>query len=157
MHVVHGHVDDDLVGAFVDDNRTWFWPVVGVVSLVVLLLVVRWLIAVLFSTDRSGDVVLPGDRAHGTTTLAAGALTAATEREIESFTGVQSAAARLIGDPTAPELVVDVTLNRDADPTAVRRRIEDETIGHVRQAMDQPNLPATVDISIGNRTIDKVR
>lgn len=150
-------VADNVITRYVNEQGSWLWPVAAVAALIVLLLMLRWLVAILFSTDRAGDHDLPGDRSHGATTLAAGALTTAVGDEIDSYPGVQSTSARLIGDPAAPGLVLDVTVAADADLTAVRDRIENQAIDHARTAIDRPDLPATVNLTVSNRPLDRVR
>ena len=66
------------------------WPAAGL-ALIVVLAALRWLLALLFSTDRSGDLTFPEDRSARRTTLEAGALTEAVMQEIESYRGVHAA------------------------------------------------------------------
>lgn len=149
-------ISDNVVSRAYLEHGAWLWPVTAAVALVVLLLAVRWLIAILFSTDRVSDHRVAGDESHGTTTLAAGALAAALGEEIEGYEGVQSTGVRLVGDASAPRLVIDVTIAADADPDAVRDRIETDAVAHARTAMDQPELPALIDLSVGRRPSDRV-
>ena len=80
----------------------WLWPVAAVAAAILVLLALRWLIALLFSTDRSGDLLI-SPRGQGERTILAGhALTGAVLAEIESYRGVSSARARLLGDPADP-------------------------------------------------------
>jgi hypothetical protein len=71
--------------------------------------------------------------------------------EIDSYPGVNSARARLIGDPLAPTLVVTATLEERADLPALRRRIEDNAVRHARQALDNAELPVRLDLTITSR------
>ena len=105
------------------------WPAAGL-ALIVVLAALRWLLALLFSTDRSGDLTFPEDRSARRTTLEAGALTEAVMQEIESYRGVHAARARLIGDPDDADLVVTATREETADLAALRQQIESGVLTH---------------------------
>jgi hypothetical protein len=147
----HGALLSNRVGAYFGRHGDWLWPVVAVLAGIVALLALRWLLALLFSTDRTGDLPLTGDRSEGRTTLSAAALTDAVTAEIGSYPGVHSARARLIGDPLAPTLVITATLEESTDLSAVRRRIESHAVRHARQALDNPELPVRLDLTTTDR------
>jgi hypothetical protein len=111
------------------------------------LLALRWLLALLFSTDRTGDLLIRSADPAARTTLSAGALTEAVAEEIESYRGVDSARARLIGDADDPELVVTAILQEAADLVAVRQRIEAEALTHARSALDAPSMPVQLPLA----------
>jgi hypothetical protein len=134
----------------------WLWPVIAVAALIIGLLALRWLIALLFSTDRSGDLLIHSSTGAGRTTLANGALTGAVVEEIEGYRGVDSARARLIGDPQDPELVVTAGLEETADFTALRQRIETGALTHARQALGNMSMPAQLDLTITSRRSTRV-
>jgi hypothetical protein len=129
----------------------WLWPAIAVAAAIIVLLAVRWLLALSFSTDRTGDLPLTGDRSAGRTTLSAAALTDAVASEVGGYPGVSAAKARLIGDPHAPTLVLSATLEEGADLSAARRRIEANAVRHARQALGNPELPVRLDLTITNR------
>ena len=145
------HVFANPVGAYFGTQGAWLWLVVALAAVLVAALALRWLIVLLFSTDRAGDIRLTGDRSAGRTTLIAGALTQAVCEEIETYPGVHSARARLIGDASSPDLVIETTLEQTADLAALRRRIETNAVAHTRQALDNPNLPVTLDLTVTDR------
>jgi hypothetical protein len=147
----HGTLVSNRVGAYFGRHGDWLWPAVAVAAAVVALLALRWLLALLFSTDRSGDLPLTGDRSAGRTTLSAAALTGAVTSEVAGYPGVHAARARLIGDPLAPTLVVTATLEESADLAALRRRIEANAVRHARQALDKPDLPVRLDLTVTDR------
>ena len=107
----------------------------------------RWILALLVSTDRAGDIAIPGGGDQGTTTLRPAALTSALAREISSYHGVETAKGRVIGDESDPELVITVTAAKSADLHALVRRIETEAIAHARQALGLPSLPVRLDLA----------
>jgi hypothetical protein len=139
------------LGVYFGQHGDWLWPVVAAVAAIIALLALRWLVALLFSTDRAGDLTLTGDRTMGRTTLSAAALTDAVSHEIGGFPGVQSARARLIGDQSNPTLVITASLEETADLPGLRRRIEANAVRHARQAMANPNLPVQLDLTVTNR------
>jgi len=147
----HGSLVSNRVGAYFGRNGDWLWPVVAVAAGVLALLALRWLTTLLFSTDRAGDLPLPGDRSAGGTTLVPAALTGAVAAEIEGYSGVRSARSRLIGDSGAPTLVIVATVEAGADLPALRRRIETGAVRHARQALEDPELPVRLDLSVTDR------
>jgi hypothetical protein len=147
----HGELPANRVGAYFGRHGDWLWPAIAALALIVALLALRWLLALLFSTDRAGDLPLTRDRSGGRTTLSAVALTDAVATEIDSYPGVHSARARLIGDPHAPTLVVTATLEESADLAGLRQRIEANAVEHARQALDDPELPVRLDLTVTTR------
>ncbi len=141
---------DNSFSRYVGDNGRWLWPVAAVVALIMLLLVLRWLIAVLFSTDRVRMLALPTDQADRTT-LAAPAVARAVRGEIEGYRSVRSARVWVIGDPDHPRLAVNVDTDGDADLSALRDRIEHGALAHARHALDQPDLPIRLDLEVSRQ------
>jgi hypothetical protein len=147
----HSHLMANPTGHFIGANSIWLWPVAAVAALIVALIALRWLIALLFSTDRSGDLLIRSGSGAGRTTLASGALTDAVAEEIEGYRGVNSARARLIGDREDPELVVTAGLEQTADFAALRQRIETEALTHARRALGDMALPTQLELTIGTK------
>ena len=152
----HRTLLDNPTAHFIGRNGDWLWPVAAVAALIVALLALRWLFALLFSTDRSGDLVIQSSTGAGRTTLANGALTDAVVEEIEGYRGVNTARARLIGDREDPELVVTAALEETADFTALRQRIEAEALTHARQALGNMALPTQLDLTISTKRAVRV-
>jgi hypothetical protein len=152
----HSHLMANPTGHFIGANGVWLWPVAAVAALIVALLALRWLLALMFSTDRSGDLLIRSGSPAGRTTLASGALTDAVVEEIEGYRGVNAARARLIGDREDPELVVTAALEETADFTALRQRIETEALTHARQALGNMALPVQLDLTISTRRAARV-
>ncbi len=152
----HSHLMDNPTGRFIGAQGVWLWPVAAVAALIVALLALRWLIALLFSTDRSGDVLIRSDSGAGRTNLAGGALTDAVVEEIEGYRGVNTVRARLIGDREDPELVVTAGLEETADFTGLRQRIETEALTHARQAVGNMALPTQLDLTITTKRASRV-
>ncbi|WP_034590610.1 alkaline shock response membrane anchor protein AmaP [Hamadaea tsunoensis] len=133
------------VGTYAGAQGRWLWPVVGVVALAILVLALRWLVAILFGTDRVRDLAFPtGSRDR--VVLAASAVSEAVAAEVEGYRGVRTARARLVGSDEHPELALRVETDIDADLAAVRERIEHDAVAHARQALDRPELPVRLDL-----------
>lgn len=147
---------DNPVGRYFGTQGKWLWPVIGVVAAIIALAALRWLWTILFSTDRVSSLHIPAED-RGRTTLASGALTDAVTEEIAGYRGVQRASARLIGTRSAPHLVITATLDRSADPSRVRARIERDAAQHARTALDAPNLPIQVDLGVTDTAGERVR
>ena len=72
----HSRLMANPVGHFIGSAGGWLWPVTAAAAAILVALALRWLLALLFSTDRSGDLPIrsaglagphdPGRRrAHG--------------------------------------------------------------------------------------------
>ena len=149
---------DNPVGRFFGTQGRWLWPAIAVLAVIIGLAALRWLWTVLFSTDRVAAVhIRRAEGARGRTTLAAGALTDAVTDEVSGYRGVQRASARLVGTRSAPTLVISATLDRSADPSRVRARVEREAAGHARNALDTPDLPVQLDLGVTDAAGQRVR
>ena len=135
------------VSVYVGHHGGWVWPAAAVVFLLIALATLRWILALLVSTDRLGDIPIPGEHDQGTTTLHPAALTGALAREISTYHGVETAKGRIIGDASDPAIVLTVTAAKPADLHALHRRIESEALAHARQALGKPSLPIQLDLS----------
>ncbi|HEY5185048.1 MAG TPA: alkaline shock response membrane anchor protein AmaP [Actinomycetes bacterium] len=141
----------DRVRAYFGEHGGWLWVVIAAAAALIALLALWWLIALLFTTDRIGDITLAGDRSAGRTTIASGALTHAVTEEIETYPGIREARTRLIGHAASPRLVIIATLEQGADLASLRRRIETQAASHARQALDNPALPVQLDLTVSDR------
>jgi len=134
------------VGDYFSHHGGWLWPAVAGACLLIALACLRWILALLASTDRVGDITIPGDTHQGTTVLHPVALTDALTREISAYHGVDSAKGRVIGDDRDPHVVLTVTSAPSADLHALHRRIETEALTRARRALGQPALPIRLDL-----------
>ena len=141
---------------FIGAHGSWFWPAAAAVCLLIALLSLRWIVALLLSTDRAGDITITRSSREGTTIMRPAALTGAVTREIETYHGAGSAKARVLGDPASPVLAVTVTASRSADLAALRNRIESEALSHARRALGKPDLPIQLDIDVSGRAPARV-
>ena len=130
----------------------WLWYVAAGVCLVITLVALRWVVALLISTDRAGDIPIPVATNEGTTILRPAALTGALTREIGTYHGVDAARARIIGDAADPEVVVTVTASRTADLRALHQRLETEALSHVRYAVGNASLPIQLHLDVSRRS-----
>lgn len=150
-------------GAFGDDIRTrkvipaytrdwvyrhdWFWLAVAAGCILIALLALRWLFAQ-NSSSRVSHLEVESDRRDGRTVLAARAVTDAVADEIASHRGVSGASASMLGDRTAPTLLVHATLDGRVDLAEVRTRIQTDALAHARQALDAPDLPVRLELRL---------
>ncbi|MGH3403749.1 MAG: alkaline shock response membrane anchor protein AmaP [Streptosporangiaceae bacterium] len=144
----HSRLIANPVGHFIGASGAWLWPVAAAAAAILVVLALRWLLALLFSTDRAGDLPIASPDGTGRTTLAARALTDAVAEEVESYLGVDSARARLIGNGRDPELVVTAALQQTADLVAVRQRIETGALTHARSALGNQSLPIQLHLTV---------
>ena len=152
----HHALFDNFVSNYIGDQGTWFWPAAAAVGAIVALLALRWAITLLISTDRSGDLLMPGTRRTGRTVAKTSALTDAVTNEIETYRGVASARARTVGDPAAARLIVEVTALRGADIGELAKRIDTEALAHARDAMGRSDLPIQLDVTVGSKSLNRL-
>ena len=143
-------------GTYVGIHGDWLWPAAAAACLLIALIALRWIAALLLSTDRASDITFTRGSRQGTTIMHPAALSGAITREIETYHGVATARARVLGDPGDPALVVKVTAARSADLAALRHRIESDALSHARHAVGKPGLPVKLDINVSNRTPERV-
>jgi len=139
------------VSTYIGRNGAWVWPAAAGVCVLIALAALRWILALLVSTDRAGDITLPGAKDHGTTTLPPAALTGALAGEVGNYHGVDSVRSRIIGDPASPQLVLSVTATPAADLRTLHRRLESEALAHVRRALGNQDLPVQLDLDVSRR------
>ncbi len=137
---------DNRASTYIGHHGDWLWAAVAVACLLVALAALRWILALLVSTDRVGDIAIPIGTDEGTTVLHHTALTGALTREISGYHGVETARARVIGDEVDPEIVLTVTSIPSADLRLLHRRIETEALAHAREALDKPSMPIQLDL-----------
>ena len=132
-------------------HHAWIWYAVAAVCFIIALLALRWILALLISTDRAGDIPIPVAISDGTTVLQPAAIIGALTREVSTYHGVDNTHGRIIGDGAAPELVLEVTARQGADLHALYQRIEAEAFAHARQALDKESLPIKLDLDVSRR------
>jgi hypothetical protein len=138
-------------GTYIGQHGTWLWTAAAFACLLITLAALRWILALLVSTDRAGDITIPGSKEHGTTKLQPAALTGALTREISTYHGVQGVKGRIIGHASEPEIVVTVTAGQTADLAALCRRVESEALAHARHALGNADLPVQLDLEVSRR------
>lgn len=114
----------------------------AVVAIIVGLLALRWLIAQTTRRPASSNWQLSPDTSAGTTHIDSDAAARPLADEIEDYPGVRSAAARLTGRHQHPHLYLRVSADDHADISDLRRRIDDDAIPRLTQALNLPALPA---------------
>jgi hypothetical protein len=140
------------VSNYIGQHGTWVWPAAAGVCLLIMFAALRWIVALLISTDRTGDIPIPIKTHEGTTILQPAALTGALTREIGTYHGVDSARSRLIGDARSPEIVLVVTATQSADLHALHQRIETEALAHARQAIGHADLAIQLDLGVSRKS-----
>jgi len=138
------------VSAYIGQHGTWVWAAAAFICLLIALTALRWILALLVSTDRAGDLTVPGSK-QGTTKLQPTALTGALTGEISTYHGVDAAKGRVIGDAASPQIVLTITATQTADLPTLRHRVETEALTHARQALANPGLPIQLDLDVSRR------
>jgi hypothetical protein len=140
------------VSTYIGQHGTWLWAGAAFVCLLIFLAALRWILALLVSTDRTGDLTIPSSKTYGSTKLQPAALTGALTREIGTYHGVGAVKGRIIGDPSSPQVVITVTATPGADLAALHNRIEAEALTHARQALANPALPIELNLDVSRRS-----
>jgi hypothetical protein len=140
------------LSVYIGQHGTWVWPAAAGICLLIMLVALRWVVALLISTDRTGDIPIPIKTHEGTTILQPAALTGALTREIGTYHGVDSARSRIIGDARVPTIVLAVTASQSADLHALLQRIETEALAHVRQAIGHDDLAIQLDLGVSRKS-----
>ncbi|AEH08255.1 MULTISPECIES: alkaline shock response membrane anchor protein AmaP [Protofrankia] len=120
------------------NSHSWFWPVVGVATTVVVLLALIWLSAQ-FSSSRLSRLHVTDDR-FGHVQVDGQDFAAAVENELAGADGVRQVHARLLGSEKQPLLQVVVTVRPDADVHRIRSAIEEVALPYVRGTVARPRL-----------------
>lgn len=141
---------------YIGAHGSWFWWAAAGACLLIALITLRWLAALLLSTDRADDITISRGSRQGTTIMRTAALTGAVTREIETYHGADTARARVLGDPADPALVITVNANGSADLAALRQRIEAEALSHARHALGRPGLPIQLNLDVSKRAPQRV-
>lgn len=149
-----GSLFANRVSKYIGAHGSWIWAAAAVLAALLALVVLRWLAALLLSTDRAGDLEIRSDGAGeplGTGVVKSAAVNKAVVAEIETYRGVESAKARTLGDADEPTLALSVTVDKAENLDQVRKRVESDAVAHVRQVLDNPALPVQLDITIASK------
>jgi hypothetical protein len=131
---------------------TWVLIMTAVVAVLLGLLCGRWLAAQLARRPKSTTWHLETDPARGHTTLPASIAVQPLVSEITAYPGVHAASGTLTGSQDKPTLVLTVRANQDADLAVIRRRISQDGLPRLRQALDLPALPARTEFRYTTKT-----
>jgi hypothetical protein len=142
---------DNPVSSYTGTNGAWVWAAAAFACLLLFLAALRWILVLLASTDRAGDITIPGSKELGTTQLPPAALTGALAGEIGTYHGVDSAKGRVIGDASDRKIVLTVTAARTTDLPALRHRLETQALAHARHALGDTGLPIQLDLDVSRR------
>jgi hypothetical protein len=161
----HKHLSDNTFVRYFHDHSDWLWPAIAGAAFIVMLLCLVWLLRLLFSTDRAGEIAIEsgtptgevehgrGRRHHGTgrTSVVASAVAQVVGAEIQTYHGVSGARARVLGDAQHPRLVIDITASRRADVAALVARVQNEAVTHAQDALAPARLQVKLDISVRDK------
>ncbi|CAN5541446.1 hypothetical protein BH18ACT8_BH18ACT8_10040 [soil metagenome] len=131
------------------DERPWFWWAVAGALLLIAVLALLWLLTQL-KTDRTTRLDRTTDARDGYTTLHAGALTKAVEDDAIGIPGVTNASAH-VHDHRWQELSLRVDLADSADIGAVRARLENAVVAHLREGVSDSSFPVSIELRPGGQ------
>lgn len=123
----------------------WVYYAVAGGAVIIGLLCLRWLAAQLAVRPRARVWQLERDPSQGRTDLATGVAVAPFTEEVTGYAGVRTVRAVLSGTHRDPRLNVVIGASSDADLSGIRSQLATEGLPRLRQALDLPALPATVE------------
>lgn len=132
------------------DHAGWVSGAATFVALVVAWLGWRWLRRQLVGPSPLLRQVRLADAGGGRTSVEARALTDALVRDLEAEPQVKAARVRVVGHERAPELELTVDLTATADPTAVRRRLDEHVLARAKTALERDVLRASVRLRLAD-------
>ena len=91
------------VSAYFGDHGGWLWPAIAGGCVLIALACLRWMLALLASTDRAGDIIIGGSTDEGTTVLQPAALVDALTGEVSAYHGVDAARGRSSATAATPK------------------------------------------------------
>jgi hypothetical protein len=130
---------------------TWALVVIAAAAVVIALLCLRWLIA---QVPRRRVAIWRWADDAGATRITTATAAAPLAEEVTTYPGVRKVEAALTGPHTAPRLALVVRAHGDADLRGIRRRIDDEGLPRLREALDLPGLQATVEFRMTSTKAD---
>jgi hypothetical protein len=143
----HQHILFPQVRTFIADHHDWIWWAAGAVSVLIALLALCWLRAQLHFPRPANDNL---ERAEpdGVTRVSGSAPADALAADVNTLPGVAGTAARIWGDPTKPQVFLQIQLHDDAALGDLRSRIENQHLDRLRQALQVEHLEATIDLRL---------
>lgn len=134
---------------------TWAFYVAAIVAVVLGLLTVRWLAAQLVRKPKTTTWGFAQDR--GRTEFAASTASAPFAAEVSAYPGVHAVSATLAGAPESASLALVVTVEQDGDLPAIRKRLDEEGVPRLRQALDLDALPVRVEFRFSTKAGARAR
>lgn len=132
---------------YVGRNQAAFWAGAAVASLLAAWVGLRWLRAQLApSAPRSIDLTENGDGGN-TVIVPAGAAQALAD-DVERYSGVTSASARLTGDREAPEVDLRIDVADTCNVPALLARIEIDALERFRRALEFEAVDVNIEFRI---------
>lgn len=129
----------------------WVLWVIAAGAVVIALLCLRWLIA---QIPRRKVAAWHWADETGATRITTATAAAPFTQEVTTYPGVRKVDAALTGPHTDPRLALVVRAHGDADLRGIRRRIDDEGLPRLREALGTPDLHATVEFRMSASKAD---
>nr|WP_042190709.1 hypothetical protein [Kibdelosporangium sp. MJ126-NF4]CEL19528.1 hypothetical protein [Kibdelosporangium sp. MJ126-NF4]CTQ94672.1 hypothetical protein [Kibdelosporangium sp. MJ126-NF4] len=131
---------------------TWVLVVIAVGTALAGLLCVGWLGAQLNRKPKTTTWRLTSTTGRGHTTLPGAVAVEPFAAEVHGYPGVHTVDARMTGKPDSPLLVLLIRANQDADLADIRRRINDDGLPRLRQALELPELKVRAEFRCTTKT-----
>ncbi|GAA1025515.1 MULTISPECIES: Asp23/Gls24 family envelope stress response protein [Amycolatopsis] len=134
----------------------WVFYAIAAAAVVVGLLALRWLLAQLAHRPRTGVWRFETDPAFGRTELRADDAVAPFVEELRAYPGVRKASASLAGTREQPSLALIVTCEQDVDLGEIRRRVTEESLPRLEEALELDDIPVSIEFRFTSRAASRV-
>jgi hypothetical protein len=156
--------DEPVVGRSVvrdlADNDWWLQLAAVALGLVLILIGIRWLRSLLAPAPSIGTLTVRAGEGGGTTRVSSAAVIDALAADVRSDPDVVDAGARIVDDDPV-EIDLRVRARDDVDVAALRRRLGEEAVTHLAQALEVPrerllvHLRLDLDDARGESRVDR--
>ncbi|RNL85742.1 alkaline shock response membrane anchor protein AmaP [Halostreptopolyspora alba] len=153
-----GTAESPLLGRAVLDwlGQPWVPYAVVVLAVVVALVALWWLVSQ-GRSDTTGRLRVDEESTRGITEIPSAAVRDVLEDRAGRHPEVRRARARLTGSSYEPGVVLDLTVDADADATSLWRRLRDEELATLRGSLELDELPAVIRMSMSAPPKDRPR
>ncbi|OLF04993.1 hypothetical protein [Actinophytocola xanthii] len=131
---------------------TWTLYAIAAVAVLLAVLCLCWLGAQLARKPKTHTWRVEDDAEPGHTELATRIAATPFAADVAAYPGIHTAHADLAGHRSSPTLAVVVTTEHGADLADIRHRLDTHGLPRLRNALDLPSLPTTLEFRFTTRS-----
>lgn len=137
-----------------EDFTRWIWWGVAVLSVIVVLLALRWLARMVVPAAPAKDFRYPANDSQEATVVSSTAVANIVDAELTALDGVSDAAVRL--SPDGELIVAWARIETTADVNQIRRAAEDNILPRLRSALGREGLSLHLELRPTGAEADRV-